>query len=510
MKLVWLVVLAGCATVGSVSSLEQEASACDDFAQFDARAKRLLDEQLGNGGTDALELNGRVNAARQSCARAVMGSLLTLRIERGPEAAQQQLDAMALSLSEAAFARLISESPSDSNLRAMATLAAATAATHRTNEARSGHERKVIQAWQVEAPTMSSQPELEVNDAHECEALGPDAALACLGPLTTRVLVPAERARLHAAIRAVAMQKVQSLELIPPGQRAVPLSKWVARLDALEVDEPRVREALEASRQALWPEVDEAVRAGRLEQAAVLAEPFLVLSAARREVERLRENAATHQEQLARQAGPHLNAAAFHRQLAARFSGSASSWPEHPGQWDTTRYQCARPPGALPSAEGLSLRLVATCKRSKRSPDAVQPTDAKMQTFEAERSLEWENIDGTLFVSCASRVLSFRFNSRDLAVDTGENESVLRDEPGIGAAPHSALSLELEKVIKRAVPECKAARAQLVASDCTKMSSSEAVDLEERFTEHALALKAWPTCFVQWLNARVGVAPPAL
>ncbi len=509
MKRVWLVVLAGCATIGSVRSLEQEATACEDFAQFDARARASFDEQLRQG-TDALELTRRVNAARMKCARTVMSSLLAVRIERGPEAAQQQLDAMAVSLSERAFAQLLEQSPSDPNLRAMAALAAATAATHRTDEARSGHEQRALRAWQVDLPAGSFQPEPEVTDGHECDALAPDDALACLAPLAGGVLVPAQRERHHAAIRTAAMQKVQALGLIPPRQQAVPLGKLVARLDTLEVDEPRVREALEGSRRALWPDIDEALRAGRLEQAAALAEPFLVLSHARREVEALRENAAKHQAQLAREAGTQQYAAAFHRQLAARFGAPTTAWPQRPNPWDTSRYQCARPPGALPSAEGLSLRLVATCKRTKRSPDAVQPADPKMQTFDAERSLEWEHIDGTLFVSCANRVLSFRFNARDLAVDTGENQSVLRDEPGIGAAPDSALSLELAKVLARAVPECKAARAQLVASDCAKLSSSGALDLEERFTEHALVLKSWPTCFVQWLGARVGVTPPPL
>jgi len=506
----------GCASLGTpgqrVTALEAEAATCEDFSEFDARARAVLDEHRRTS-VDLIEANALINGARRNCARAVMNGLLSTRVVRGPDAAQQQLDAMALALPENTFARLVSELPDDPNLRAMATLAVETASTIRVHQAHGQKEQAALDAWHVDAP-VNPVAELDSETAaarlRQCESLGPDAALTCLTQLAAHLLAPAERAALKQAVHDAASQKLQSLQIVPPAQRALPLGKLVAKLDALELDEPAARQALEESRRALWPDIEEASRRGRIEQAAAMAEPFIALSDAKLEVDRLREAAAAAQLEQASQSGSRAQAAAFHRRLAARFGASSVPWPTPAGQWDTSHFQCARPTGALPSAAGLSLRLVASCKRSKRSSDASQPSDPKLQTFEAERSLEWESIDGTLFVSCAGRVLSYRVSSRDLAVDTGENQSVLRDDPGIGAAPHSALSLELEKLISRAVPECRAARTQQAANDCTKMSGADAFELEERFTEHALSLKAWPSCFVHWLDAKLGVAPPAL
>ena len=495
-----------------LTALEREAATCDDFAELDARAKTVLDEQLRTSA-DLIEPNSRVNAARRACAQVVMQGLLSTRVSRGPETAQQQLDAIALSLPAETFARLVSELPDDPNLRAMATLAAETASTTRSHQAHGKREQAALDAWQVEAPagpTTELDSETASARLRQCDSLSPDAALTCLTQVSAHLLGPTERTALKQAVHGAVTQKLQSLQILPAAQRAVPLGKLVAKLDALELDEPEARRALEVSRLALWPDIDEASKRGRPEQAAALAEPFMGLPDAKPRVERLREAAAARQTQLVSRAGSRAHAVALHRRLAARFGAPSAPWPQQTGQWDASHFQCGRSPGALPSASGLALRLVASCKRSKRSSEATQPSDPKLQTFEAERSLEWETIDGTLFVSCAGRVLSYRVVSRDLAVDTGENASVLRDDPGIGAALHSALSVELEKLIKRAVPECRAARAQQAANDCTKMSGVDAFDLEERFTEHALALKAWPSCFVQWLDAQLGVAPPPL
>ncbi len=508
----WLLVAScaaiGCVTLGSpaerVAGLEREAMHCADFVEFEAQARRVAEELP--------EPSARLEAARLQCARAVVDSLLLLREERGAEAAQQQLDEMALSLSPQAFDGVISAAAVDSNLRAMAALASATAATSRSQLARAGHEQAAIDSWRVEVPRQSLNASVPSNtQVNQCEVLAPDSALSCLTELSSHLLEPAERERLAEVAQGAAKQKVKSLQVVPPAQQALPLSKWLARLEAIEVSEPTLVQALERAHQAAWPGIEAAKTAGQLERAAVEAAPFLSLPGAREAVEALRAEAKTHQLELAARAGPRVWAAAFHRRVAMRFGGAAAGWPEGTaGQWDATRFQCARAPGALPPAGGLQLRLVARCQRSKREPDAAAPADPNMKTFEGERDLEWENIDGTLFVSCAGRVLSYRLSLHDLAVDTGQNQSALRDEPGVGAAPQSALSLELQKLISRAQPECRAAREQQARNDCSMLNRGEPFELEARFSENAVALKEWPACFTQWLEERFGFAPPAL
>ena len=147
------------------------------------------------------------------------------------------------------------------------------------------------------------------------------------------------------------------------------------------------------------------------------------------------------------------------------------------------------------------MRLLATCKKTKRSSDSVQQADPAMKTFENERTLEWEDIEGTLFVSCAGRVLSFRVMSRDLALESGT-------QGGLGAAPQSALGVELQRLIARATPECRAARAAMVERDCASLETSNPFEAEDRFAQHALALQQWPGCFTRWFDQRLGVAPP--
>jgi hypothetical protein len=507
--------LCACATFGTpgqrVSSLEVDAVTCDDFLAFEARATTLL-EELTRAAVDVIDSTARVTAARRACAAAVLSHLLVLREAQGPEAAQQQLDAIAEALSEPTFSVLINNVTADPNLRAMAALASATAATSRSNRANAGREHDLLSGWRVDAPREASKSE-PLDDAtasahvHHCIGLTPDQALECLSELAAQLPGPREREAVTSAVRAAAARKIESLQVLPPAQRAAPLARWASTLAKREIDAPELAQALEAARQAVWPEVMTAQREGRVEQAAVLAEPFVILPVVRAEVERLREAAAAKQLRSAAQAGSKAWASAFHRHLAARFGAPAASWPETATQWDTSRFRCAHPPGPLPSAAGLSLRLVATCKRTQRASDAVRTTDEKMKTFEAERSFEWEDIEGTLFISCANQVMSYRVASRDLAIDTGQNESAFPDEPG---APQSALSLALQKVIAGALPECQAARARRVKSDCASLSSSEAFDIEDRFTEAAVAERAWPACFVQWLDTQLGIAPPAL
>ncbi len=487
-----------CATTGSTAA--QAAASCDDFSSF-ARSD------------DASP------ALKDACARSVMSQLLSIREQRGAEAVQQQLDAMAMAFSEGEFSRLINETTADSNVRAMAALAAATAATARSQQAHTGGEQEALNAWQADAPRDERARSLDAAEIQsqvaQCEPLGPDSALACLSELHGRVLAEGERAAVSSAALTVARAKVQALQRVPPAQQGIALGKLITRLQAMQLNEPSVRAALEVSRAAVWPSILEAESAGRIEQAAVLAEPYGVLATAKGEPERLRDAAAKRQMGEAVRAGPRTWASAFHRQLALRFGASVQdpAWPAPAASaWDTSRFECTRPAGKLPELKrGMQARLVARCTRSKRETQAAPPasSDPSTQTFDNERSLEWEQISGTAFITCAGKLLSYRFSSRELAFDSGQPHSALRNEGGLGMAGQSALSFELAKLVAHAEPECATARLQQLERDCAAMSR-DPLELEDRFTQYALAQRQWPACFTQWLDARLGIAPPPL
>ncbi len=487
-----------CATTGSTAG--QAAASCDDFSSFARR----------EDASPALE---------DACARSVMSQLLSIREHRGAETVQQQLDAMAMAFSEGEFSRLINETTADSNVRAMAALAAATAATARSHQAHTGGEQEALKAWQADAPRDDRAKSLDASEIQsqiaQCESLGPDSALACLSELHGHVLAEGERAAVASAALAVARAKVQAMQWVPPAQQGLALGKLFNRLQAMELNEPSVRAALEVSRVAVWPSILEAEKAGRVEQAAVLAEPYGVLATAKGEPERLRDAAAKKQIGEAARAGHSAWAAAFHRQLALRFGAFVKdpAWAAaNVSTWDTSRFDCARPPGKLPELKrGMQARLVARCTRLKRETQAAPPasSDPSMQTFDNERSLEWEQISGTAFITCAGKLLSYRFGLRELAVDSGQTRSALRDEVGPGIAGQSALSFELAKLVGRAEPECTTARSQQVERDCAAMGR-DPFELEDQFTQHALAQRQWAACFTQWLDARLGIAPPPL
>lgn len=501
-RLIALALITGCATFGTqgerLSALEADALSCDDFGEFDARAKAAA----------LIDVNNRVNEALKTCARTLVQALLSIRETRGAEAVQQQLDVLALAFSERTFIELTEEVAVDPNVRAMVALAAATAATSRAHHAQAAPEGAALESWSVDAPRAppgwATEAPTSIENVRQCESLGSDGALNCLTELATGLVDSTERASLEAAILRTVTRHLQRLDLLPPVQQARPLAKLLARLAPLGVEAPEAWQRFERSHAAAWPEVVALEQRGRVEQAAVRAEPFEVLPTARAQVQRLRRVAFARQFERVAQAGTRRWAAALHRHWAARFeAGVAAGWPDSTGQWDTSRFVCPHPVGPLPSAAGLQLRLTAKCTRAQRVSDGVQPANPALQTFEAERSLEWENINGTLFASCAGQVFSYRVSSHDLALET--QTSAL----GIEGAARSALSIELEKLVKRAAARCRAARAQLVDQACVALSG-EPLDVEERFVEHAVALQQWPPCFKRWVEAVVGLELPSL
>ncbi len=512
-------------TVGDqVVGLERDASTCGDFREFDARAQAVLDE-VAASSVDVLATSRRVTLARKRCAQNVVESLLSRREKEGAEAAQQQLDALALRYSEKTFRELLGALGDDPNVSTMAALAVATAnTTHRQRQHVAGDDA-ALSGWKVEAPEAATahvaapvagpgtEDETRRATVRSCEAKNADAVLACLRELHDHGFSSDE---LRDVAVAASARKRETLRLLPAAQQAPALGKWQQAFRELGVDDPGLTTALEAARSARWPDIDEAVRAGDFERAAAWAEPFRWLPKSTAGAERIRQLAAQHQADLARRAAGTPLAARLHASWAERFGGRSDVTTDaQKVEFDVSRFECTRPaPPAPAGAAHLPSRLVARCTRAKRDSDSAKlgPTDANMKTFDEERSLEWENVDGTLFVTCVNRVLSYRVMSRELAVDSGTSSSVLRDDPGLGTAPQSALQVELAKIFGRARRDCQDVVRPLVERDCAALNLAAEVDfaLEERFALHARLLDGWPPCFVSWLDAKWGVAPPPL
>jgi hypothetical protein len=254
---------------------------------------------------------------------------------------------------------------------------------------------------------------------------------------------------------------------------------------------------LETLRRQLWPEVLAAANGGQPIIAAQLAAPFSVLDSSRGEVERLRTRAIAFHLDLARAAAPRALAARLQRLLAAQAGGP----PEpplkgEPGRWSTARWGCAWTEPALPTPfNDVELRLIATCRKGA-SAKRAQPEPGALATFELEKSLEQELVEGSVSATCGGRTFRKSFSVRALlfdASDTGRAE---------------ALVDELRALVAGAERDCRELRAQQARTACDELSTLSPADAEQRYAEAFAATGRWEPCFVEHFTRRYGVPPP--
>lgn len=470
----------GCATTSA--QLQRDASTCESFVEFDAQVRRQLESLLADAPGDTLVREAsRLNTARRTCARHVIFGLMTLREAHGVEAVQQELEALSATYKQEDLRALLTESLGTDIAPLEPQLAEARVRVNRRGGAARAEKRDDAEREKLKSEipeSMGQAPEVpdSMCDEHDpCEQLKcvversakPEAAArACLDAATA--LEPTQRAHRAAAV----------LGLLPSAPSP-------ARTEA--------RMMLETLRNQLWPQVEAAVAAKQPGRAAQLASPFRTLPTVRARVEELRDVAQAHHLARAKELNASPEAAWLHRRLAEEFGGPEAPPLANTGKWERTRWQCKAPMPAFPElAGGLTAILTLRCREP--APVKKSSSDDAMRTFEMEKSLQGQRLEGSLSMSCADRVNSYTFRV---------------EEPGIEGFPEEGLRQELSRVAARAVSDCAHVHETAAPRSCSELRKLEAASIITRFVDHARFLHRWEPCFTEWLLASEGVTPSA-
>jgi hypothetical protein len=465
------VLLVGCATTGGVvqaaEDLEARAARCERFTSFEGELRAVSDQLLASApGERVLQGSELVSRARRACAQATLLGLLERRESAGVVAAQLELDAMARALPPGELRRLSREVLGAGVPALEAMLAEALAHVGPTS-------LRPQQAAFVDTP-------LTCRDQTE-----PCARVWCLTGESG-----ASGNELEGAARAC----LDGLRAQPAEVAAPQLSKLVVELGARgatgALTEGLVQ--LETLRRALWPRIEAALPT-QPARAARLAEPFTAIAGARGEVARVRAVAVRAHLELATAAGARVGVARLHRLVAADLGGPSEPALEAvPGRWGTGRWGCTWEQPQLPAPfPGAELRLEAACRQQQR--EAARGPTGELATFELERDLVRETVDGWLRASCGGRTYGFALSLRNQVYD------------GV-AGRADALRAELEHLVGSARRTCERAREAQVQADCEGVLTGAAA--EQRFVEHFEVLGRWPLCFARAFEERYGVAPP--
>lgn len=472
--------LGGCATTSA--QLQRDAATCENFAEFDAQVRRQLDTLLADAPGDTLVREAsRLNTARRTCARHVISGLLALREARGLEAVQQELDALSATYQQEELGALLTVSLGAEVGPLEPLLVEARGRVNRRGGAAHAEQRDEAERQKLKAELPDSMGAPPVIPDSMCDEHDPCEQLECVVEHAAKPEAAA-RACLDAATGLEPVQRAhraaEVLALLPTGPSG-------ARTEA--------RTMLETLRNQLWPQVEAAVTAKQPGRAAQLASPFRTLPGVSARVEELRDAAQAHHLSRAKALAASAEAAWLHRRLAEEFGGPEAPPLTNTGKWARTRWQCkaAQPPFPELSG-GLTASLTLRC----REPEAAKrsSSDDAMRTFELEKSLQGQRLDGSLSIACADRVNSYSFRV---------------EEPGIGGFPEEGLRQELSRLGARAVTDCAHVHETAATRSCTGLRKLDPAAIITRFVDHARFLHRWEPCFIEWLLATEGVSPPA-
>jgi hypothetical protein len=464
-----LLVVSGCVTTGRgtrLDQLEADAGDCPSFERFAAEARTQSDALVETAAADDLmRASGRLSKALRTCARHTLSGLLDLREREGVTAAQHELDALARTLGATELRELM-----------LATLAADVATLEPLVAEAVAHAHRAPAA----PKTMGPAP---VDEPTTCRDLEPCAAVSCLAEQRD------ERPRLTTSARAC----VDGLRAQTPDEQARGLARLVPLVDAVPAVLTEVQVSLETLRRQRWPEVEAALQAQKPALAARLAAPFAVLPQAKADVAAVLKAAVVAHRALAAQRSP--QAAQVHRRLAAVFSGEAPGALTAPaGKWERPTWNCDWALPELPPAfPGAQLRLLGRCSGTKSTAPADRAGEA-LTTFDLERSMRRERVEGTLVVSCAGRTTSSRFAMDDVLADSALGHD-------------DALAAQVQHLVEKARATCRTYAETSARSECTVLDRSSPEALEERFTALFFETGSWAPCFAKWFEERYGVPP---
>lgn len=473
--------LLSCATTSA--QLEREAASCESFATFDEQTRRQLDALLSEAPGDMLVREAsRLNTARRTCARHVLGGLLALREARGVEAAQRELDALSATYRRDDLRALMTQTLGEDLANLEPLLLEARVRVSRSGGAAGAARRDdaELNKLKVDAPETTTAP-LEVPESM-CDEHSPCAQLRCVVEHPPASPEAAARACLDEATalepQARAKRAAEVLSLLP--STASP-----ARTEA--------RRMLETLRTQLWPQVEAAVAAKQPGRAAQLAGLFRTLPTVSARVEQLRDAAQAHHLARAKELAASPEATWLHRRLAEDFGGPEAPPLTGAGKWEAPRWRCKAPLPTLPELPaGVGATLTLRCVEP--GPERKKSGDDPMRTFELEGSLKGQRLDGNLHVTCADRSSSY---------------TVRVEDPGVEGFPEEALRQELQRLVARTVPDCAHIHEFAATRSCTELRRRTPGEIMTRFVDHARFLGRWERCFEEWLLVTEGVMPPA-
>jgi hypothetical protein len=469
MKWWLLLALTGCATTGALTSKPEE---CESFAEFDARTRERLDTLLAEAPGDLLvRESSRLNTARRTCARHVIGGLREAREREGIEAVQRELDAMTATYGATELRALMKETLGADADQLQPLLVEASQRTTRQAgsaraEARDGAE---LAKLKVDAPN-STSPEPEMPETM-CDAPKACERLHCL-------------VENHASLELTARACLTELQTVDRERRTKGLGELLSLLPSTpSAARTETLSSLETLRQQQWPQVEAALTAKHPGRAAQLAAPFRALPNATAKVEALREAAKEHHLARAKELASFPEAAWLHRKLAETFGAPEAPALVGAGKWAPVRWRC---PGDMLTPPALPVGLDGVLTVRCPTPAKTKPPKDAEATFDLEREMANEKVTGSLTITCAEKP-----NLNSVNAD------------GVASLPR-----ELERLIELNIGTCTRLHGFAAVKSCGEINQRSAADVITRFVGHVRFTRKWETCFVEWLEATEGVAPP--
>lgn len=456
-----------------------ETQTCDAFGPVDDAVRAELDKLLASApGDELVKESSRLNLARRACARHRISKLRELRESDGPQAVQQELDALAATYDSRDLRLLITEQLGAEAGQLEPLLVEARLRVNREAAAPKLDKRddELLKGLAVTGPSREGpEPELPDTLCHEASAC---AQFEC---------VVRENGDANKAARAC----LDALEPLEPKKKASELGRVLGLLPpGVSGSRTEAMLSLERLRALQWPNVERASREGKFGLAAQLAMPFGVLPTVASQVAALRDKAQAHHLSRAKAMDATPEAKWLHRALAESFGGPRVELEPPAGTWQPTRWRCPNEAVELPALPpGVSAMLAVRCEAPPAAPPKKdESSDNFMSTFDLERDLNRKGATGSLTVKCAgkSNALSFTAEDRD------------------------AVTREVERLLEAAMQTCTNQHRFASTASCVDVGVLRAPELITRFVEHARFTRRWEPCFAEWLVVTEGAEPPAV
>jgi len=492
-------VLGGCVTAaGNVreraTRLEAEAEQCESFATFEPRLAQERDALVATArGEDLVPASQSLSRARARCAATTIDGLFERQERQGRSAAVAEVNALTRALGPDETTRLLRAKWGHDADGFLAEVALSGFAPGPTPEQPAPKEPV---APKRDTPTLPGDEHF--GEGASCLRRPTVEAASCLAEWRRD---GAEEKDLEVSLHALVVRVQREEKLLDDDARAALLGD-VLRALAL----PRERVALTPLFDDLGRMTDKLLAraealsgAGKVEPAAMVVRPLLLVDESRRRVEPFVQAASRKHTQLSLDAKSLNLAAQVHRYLAAWFLGADAPVPSlEPGQWSDAQWVCQLPKPTLPRLDdGVSARVVARCRELPK-PES-QPVDPSMRTFELEASLPRVRIDADVSITCGGKTMSGHLTADEVVLDTS---ATTLDN----TRPHR-LDGPLRTLVAKAAKDCRAQTQREVAEDCARLPKSS-LEVTQTFTRHALRLGEWPGCYEKSFTALYGRPPP--